>query len=476
MSLPQIQGAAPLGSVNPDGSRKAIHTADVSGKYIRRRRILFAVLLAIYIALPLVHIGGHPAVHLDIAARRFYLFGATFNAQDVWMVVFLLTTVGFSLLFVTAWLGRAWCGWACPQTVFLEGIYRRIERLFDGPREKRIRRAKEPWSAAKLLRAVGKHAAYLGVSWILAHIFLALFVSAADLKDMILEGPAGHGVAFGWAVAVSGIFYLDFAWFREQVCLIVCPYGRLQSSMQDADSIIVGYDERRGEPRGKLVKRGTPLPVVPRGDCIDCRRCVTACPTGIDIRNGLQLECIGCAQCVDACDDVMTRIGKPTGLIRFDSLNALQGKPTRVLRPRLYLYGSLLAASIIALTVSLFTRTPFEANALRARGVPYVLAEDGTVRNQFEIHLVNKHPEPSTFHIRTTAPIPGATIVVAQPDIELDSLENARIPVFVSIRRDAPDAPATPFDIHLDVTDDRSGEVRALKLQFLGPPGALPKA
>ncbi len=475
MSLQQLHGASQLGSVNADGSRKAIHTADVSGKYIRRRRILFGVLLAIYVALPLVHIGGHPAVFLDIDARRFYLFGATFNAQDVWLLLFLVTTVGFSLLFVTAWLGRAWCGWACPQTVFLEGIYRRIERLFDGSREKRIRLEKGPWTAEKILRGLGKHTAYLGISWVLAHVFLALFVSAPELKNMILEGPAGHGIAFTWAVAVSAVFYLDFAWFREQVCVVVCPYGRLQSSMQDADSIIVGYDEKRGEPRGKLIKPGMPLPLVPQGDCIDCRRCVTACPTGIDIRNGLQLECVGCAQCVDACDDVMIRIGKPTGLIRFDSLNGLQSKPKRVLRPRLYIYGGMLAASAIALTVSLFLRTPFEANALRARGVPYVLAEDGTVRNQFEVHVINKHPEPATFHLEP-AKVAGAEIVVAQTGLELGSLESARVPVFVTIKRGAPESPRVPFDIAIQVRDARSGETKELKLQFLGPPGAVPGA
>lgn len=463
-----------LTSMKADGSRLFIHTADVRGRFITRRRILFTVLIAIYLALPLVHIGGHPAMHLDVAARRFYLFGGTFNAQDFWRMLFVLTTVGFSLLFVTAWRGRVWCGWACPQTVFLEGVFRPIERFFDGPRERRIREQGAPWTAGKVARTVGKHATYLAVSSFIAHAALSLFLSTKDLAGMISEGPANHLTPFIWSVVVTGILYFNFSWFREQLCVVICPYGRLQSAMHDRDSIIIGYDAGRGEPRGRMLKvaqpeapQGAPAAAEQRrGDCVDCRKCVAVCPTGIDIRNGLQLECLACTQCIDACDEVMDKLGKPRGLIRYDSLPGLQGQPRRVLRPRLILYGTLLAAAVTALTLSLVTRTPFEYNLLRFPGLPYVL-EGTRIRNQLEVHLVNKNPTESTFQVKIEAPA-GVEVVVSKPEVKLGSLEEVRIPLVLIAERGKQ---ALPFTFQLEVVDGASGEVRRKEERFLAPPG-----
>lgn len=458
-------GTGHLSSIRPDGSRLGIHPSDVRGRFISWRRIVYAVLIAIYVVLPFIRVGGHPAVHLDVAARRFYLFGSTFNAQDFWIVLFLLTTAGFSLLFTTAWLGRVWCGWACPQTVFLEGVYRRIERWIDGPRERRLRMASGPWTPDRVLRALTKHTAFLVVSWLLAHVALALFVSVKDLDTMVREGPGGHGVPFAWAMAVTGALYFNFAWFREQLCVVVCPYGRLQSAMQDRDSLIIGYDIARGEPRGRLVKARLGAPEAPRqGDCVDCRKCVTACPTGIDIRNGLQMDCIACAQCVDACDEVMGKLGRPKGLVRYDSLNGLAGQPRRVVRSRLLLYGGLLLVSAVALTVALVGRTPFEANLLRFQGLPYFL-EGTTVRNQFELHLVNKNPVDTTFTVRVDSPVP-ANVVVAQQQVKLGSLESFRLPFFVTVDR----TQRLPFTFQIEVADQASGQVKRLEARFLGPP------
>ncbi|MFN7132328.1 MAG: 4Fe-4S dicluster domain-containing protein [Myxococcales bacterium] len=325
-----------------------------------------------------------------------------------------------------------------------------------------------------MLRAAGKHAFYVGISWLLAHVFLALFVSADELRAMIVHGPAEHGVVFAWAMAITFALYANFAWFREQLCVVVCPYGRLQSAMQDDDSLIVGYDERRGEPRGKRVKPGTTLPVLPRGDCIDCRRCVAVCPTGIDIRRGLQMECLACAQCVDACDEVMRKIERAPGLIRYDSLNALRGRPHRVLRGRLVLYAALFALSSAGLLVGLWSRAPFEANALRAGGVPYVLGADATVRNQFELHLVNKRPDAAILQVAVLEGA-GAEVVIAQRELALGSLESARVPVFVTARRDGAVPARFPLLVLLQVGDG-SGALKQLELQVLGPPSAVPGA
>lgn len=472
MSIGEAPQIGTLSSINEDGSRKAIHPADVRGRFIRWRRWTFAALIAFYVALPLVKVNGHPAVHLDIAARRFYLFGSTFNAQDFWIVVFLLTTVGFSLLFVTAWKGRAWCGWACPQTVFLEGVFRPIERLIEGPREKRLRRAKDPWGAGRVARAVLRHGAYALTAVALAHVFLSLFTSAPGLVAMVRSGPAGNEAAFAWAMAITAVLYLNFAWFREQLCVIVCPYGRLQSVMTDRDSLIVGYDARRGEPRGRFVKsevalrQGSGQSGAEKGDCTDCRRCVQVCPTGIDIRNGLQLECLACAQCIDACDEVMTKIGKPEGLIRYDSLKGLAGEKKRVLRPRLFAYGALLGAAVLGLVISLATRTPFEANLLRLGGTPYAL-EGGMVRNRYELHLVNKNPGDAIFEIR----VPDAQamqVVVAQREVPIASLESHRVPIFVSVPRESFEG---PFPFQVEVVDRASGEKKQIEARFLGPKG-----
>ncbi|MCE9667633.1 cytochrome c oxidase accessory protein CcoG [Myxococcus stipitatus] len=465
-TAPQHEGPRidQLASIHADGSRRALHPADVRGRYITRRRWVFAVLIGIYVALPLVEVGGHPAVHLDVAARRFYLFGATYNAQDFWRVLFLCTAAGFGLLFVTAWVGRAWCGWACPQTVFLEGLYRPLERLFDGPRERRLKQEGMAWTPARAARAAVKHGAYVGVSLLVAHAALSLFVSAGGLVSMVAAGPTAAPVAFAWAMAVTGGLYFNFAWFREQLCVVVCPYGRLQSAMHDRDSIIIGYDARRGEPRGRLVKVKPQEPAQPRGDCVDCRKCVFACPTGIDIRNGLQMECLACAQCVDACDEVMDRIGRPRGLIRYDSLNGLAGKPRRMWRPRLALYGVLFVAAVGGLVWNVSQRVPFEANLLRFQGMPYVV-EEGRVRNQFELHLVNKNPGESTFTLSVDSPVP-AQVVIPQAEVKLASLENFRVPLFITVPRDAR---AMPFAFTVVVHDTASGETKRIEARFLGP-------
>ncbi len=453
-----------IASMRPDGSRLKIHPSDVRGVWIRWRRLAFVALIAFYVLAPFVEVGGHPAIHLDVAARRFYLFGNTFNAQDFWMVLLLALSFAFGLLFVTAWRGRVWCGWACPQTVFLEGVYRPIERLLDGPRERRRKAQAEPWGAPKTLRFLVKQLLFLAVSVVVAHTATAIFVSPKELWLMIEEGPGAHPEAFALTTGFTVILTFNFAWFREQFCVVLCPYGRLQSVLHDKDSITVAYDERRGEPRGHL-KRAAAEGEPKRGDCVDCGLCVTACPTGIDIRDGLQMECLACHQCVDACDEVMVKVKRPKGLIRFLSVNEQAGLRRTVLRPRLLVYGAISALALITLVVSLSQRTPFEANVVRPRGASPWAVDGSVVRNAFELHVFNKRPEAAKLHVEVRSPVP-AQVIVGTPDLELASLTDARVPVSVSIDRQHL---AGPVELTIEVRDEGSGTVKTKTVRFLAP-------
>lgn len=456
-----------LSSINVDGSRRHIYPADVKGRFLTARRLTYLVLIALYLALPFFHIGGHPAVQLDIAARRFYLFGSVFNAQDTFRLVFLLLAGGFGLLFVTATYGRVWCGWACPQTVFLEGVYRYIERLLEGPREARLRLDRGAWTAGKVARKLVKHAAFVVVSLLLAHVFIAFFVSLPAVFEMVRQDPRSNWTAFVWVMAIAGALYFNFAWFREQLCIVICPYGRLQSVLMDRDSVVIGYDRTRGEPRGKSTRadrEGLSLPVVKKGDCVDCGRCVVVCPTGIDIREGSQLECIGCAQCIDACDEVMTRLGRPKGLVRYDSENGLAGGPRRVLRPRVLVYGALFAVAATALVLVTTLRQPFEANLLRVQGAPYVLDHDG-IRNQYELHLVNKNATASLLRVKIESPVP-MELTLPEHEIRLEPLQGYRLPIMATVQRSDWKG---PFELEIEVEDGASGIERKVTARFLGP-------
>ena len=461
-------GPAPiLGSMRPDGSRLKVHPADLRGRWLSRRRAAFAVLIAFYVLAPLVPVGGHPSIMLDVQHRRFFLFGQTFNAQDFWMVVLIALAFVFGLLAVTAWRGRVWCGWACPQTVFLEGIYRPIERLLEGPRERRLKAAGAPWTADRILRFGAKQAAFLAVSLLIAHTAAALFVGPFELAAMIRDGPAAHREAFLLTIGFAAILTLNFAWFREQFCVVLCPYGRLQSVLHDRDSVTVAYDPRRGEPRDRLSKAAEGAR--PLGDCIDCHRCVVVCPTAIDIRNGLQMECLACLQCVDACDEVMTKIKRPTGLILLASQNQLAGERARgLLRPRVLVYGLAFLLVSGTLGASLARRTSFEANVLRPRGANPFVVDGALVRNAFEIHLVNKGPARARFAVEVEAPV-EAEIVIGTPEVELDSLADARVPVSVSIARDRL---AEGVELEVEIEQEESGEKREIRVRFLAPFGA----
>lgn len=443
--------------INPDGSRNTIHPADVKGRYQVRKKIVWTFLVALWVVLPWIEIGGHPAILADIANRRFYLFGETFNAQDFYLAYFLLTGVGFTLFVVSALFGRIWCGYACPQTVFLEGFFRRIERWIEGNAAQRKKLKDAPMSLQKALRRGAKWAIFFALSAFLAHNFLSYFMGADEVLAAMTSSPAEHPTAFAFVWIFAGITYLNFAWFREQVCIVICPYGRLQGVLYDEDTINVAYDPGRGEPRGKYTKGE-------RGDCIDCYRCVAVCPTGIDIRNGSQLECIGCANCIDACDEVMAKVGQPPGLIRYDSMHGIEGKPRRFVRPRLFLYAFLLLLGATVFAVAAFRRTPFEAKLVRPQSTPFFVT-DGVVRNPLTLHIVNKQPEAHTFLVEPKVP-EQIRVVIPKPEVRLESLADERLTILVEVDRADWD-PA--MKLVLEVRTEDGTLQRTVEMALLGP-------
>ncbi len=446
-------------SIRKDGSRDRIVTADVHGRFLWARRAVFLALVVLWAALPWIPIDGHPAVFLDVPARRFYLFGAIFNSQDTYLAFFLVTAVLFSLVVATTVLGRAWCAWACPQTVFLEGFFRPIERLIEGPRNAQMARDAAGWTFDRFWRKALKHLVFVFVAAFVAHVFLAYFVSVPSVFEMVSGSPNLHMEAFVWMTVVTIVLYGNFAHFREQLCLVICPYGRLQSILVDDDSITVGYDEKRGEPRGKGKRDGKSE----QGACVDCNRCVVVCPTGIDIRNGLQIDCIACTQCIDACDEVMDRLHQPRGLIRYDSLRGLRGEARRFFRPRLALYGVLGVVGLAVASFAFSNRQDWHAQILRLPGIPYVV--DGElVRNSYEIHLLSERDQPTTFMLEASCDAPGAALSIPA-SVDLAPLENQRITLVVR----APRA-TLPAGARVTILVTAPGdEPRRLEAPFLGP-------
>lgn len=470
-------------TINADGSRNFLHPADVHGVWQVRKNVVWFVLLAIYVATPWIPINGHPAVNFDIGARNAYLFGETFTNQDFYLLFFLVSGLGFGLFVVTSLWGRIWCGYACPQTVFMEAVFRRVERWIEGPRERRIRRNLGPNNWDKVWRKGLKHALFVALAWLTAHAFLAYFFPPHELAEAVLGPPGEHWAAFLWGTIWTGVLYFNYAWFREQTCLIICPYGRAQSALVDRNTVVIGYDERRGEPRSK--KRATaasleaaeakaaegdgPIALPAAGDCIDCFRCVSVCPTGIDIRNGLQMECIGCANCIDACDDIMERTGREPGLIRYDSLNGFEGEPKGSwARPRVFLYAVLGLLGLFVFGFTLSQREDFEVRMLRSRGLPYQLRET-TIRNVYNVRIQNKTTETRTYEL-TARVVDGEgetiTFTIAQPTVTLEGLADTRTPIVAEGPREGWSG-SRPIEIV--ITEVESGHGRTLDATFRGP-------
>jgi cytochrome c oxidase accessory protein FixG len=402
-----------LASVAPDGRRRWIYARQPSGRFYRARTLVAIVLLAFLCTAPFVRVNGLPLMLLDVINRRFVIVGVLFWPQDFYLVVLIVLIGMVTLALTTAAVGRIWCGWLCPQTVFMEMVFRRIEFLIDGSAEQQVRRHRGPWTFDRLWRVVVKQAVFFGLSFAIANLFLAYVIGADPLWRIVTDPPREHLTGLAMLTAFSAVFYAVFARFREQACILACPYGRVMSSLVDRRTITVTYDAGRGEPRGKRAAgardTGASQATPPeRGDCINCHRCVTVCPTGIDIRNGIQLECVACTACADACDDVMTRINRPRGLIRYTSHDAVSGAAQRLLTPRIAAYGVVWLLLIAVAGVLLARRPPVDVLILRQAGSLFAQQANGDVVNLYTVQVFNRSSSPRAVRIRAASPAAAA--------------------------------------------------------------------
>jgi len=390
-----------LSTVDQQGHRIWIYPKKPSGRLTTARGWVSILLLAFMFLGPLFRINRQPLLLFDILERRFVIFGMIFWPQDFYLFVLTsLVLIVFIVLF-TVVFGRVWCGWTCPQTIFMEMVFRKIEYRIEGDSRNQAELNRAPWTFSKVLKKTSKHLIFYGISFIIGNTFLAYFIGTDRLLGIITDPPSQHLAGLTIMIFFSGIFYWVFAFFREQVCTLVCPYGRLQGVLLDQNSVVVAYDFKRGEPRGKI-KRGKNQADL--GDCIDCLQCVEVCPTGVDIRNGTQLECINCTACIDTCNNVMEKVRRPKGLIRYASYNSiLNGRKFRF-TPRIIGYAALFFM-LIALTGVLFAaRKPIDVTVLRTPGMMYQEIEKGFLANLYNLKIINKTDQDESIDIRLKSP------------------------------------------------------------------------
>ncbi|GGD47296.1 cytochrome c oxidase accessory protein CcoG [Muriicola marianensis] len=381
-----------IGTINEEGKRAWVFPKKPAGRFYEYRKYVSYVLLVFLFAAPFVKINGNQFLMFNVLERRFNIFSYPFWPQDFHLfVISMITGVIFVALFTVAY-GRIFCGWMCPQTIFMEMVFRRIEYWIDGDRGAQMRLARQSWNGEKIRKRVLKWSIFFLISFLIANVFLAYLIGSDTLIRYITEGPLQHLSTLASLLIFTGVFYFVFAWFREQVCIIACPYGRLQGVLLDNKSIVVAYDHKRGEAEKgrKKFRKGEDREALGYGDCIDCFQCVHVCPTGIDIRNGTQLECVNCTACIDACDEIMEKVNLPKGLIRYASEDNIEKKAKFSFTPRMMGYSAVLVVLTGILVGMLFLRNDLEAAILRLPGQLYERKEGNIISNVYTFKLINK--------------------------------------------------------------------------------------
>lgn len=390
-----------LGTVREDGKRIWVYPKKVKGFFYRYRTYFSWLLLAILFAGPFIKVDGRPYMLFNIFERKFIIFGAVFWPQDTILLILLLLILVIFVILFTVVFGRVWCGWACPQTLFMEMVFRKVEYLIEGDANQQRTLNESAWTGEKIWKKGLKYAVFTFFSLIIGHLVMAYLIGVDQVREIVTQPPTANMAGFIGLLTFSGIFLFVFAWFREQACIVVCPYGRLQGVLLDNNSINVMYDYVRGEPRGAIRKNATVE--APKGDCVDCSLCVQVCPTGIDIRNGIQMECVNCTACIDACDEVMLKVDRPTGLIRYASEASLQEGTQKLFTGRVRGFSVILVVLVAAFVALIATRDELEGTITRFPGMTYQQREDGKVSNLYNITLINKTFEPQRVEINALA-------------------------------------------------------------------------
>lgn len=418
-------------------ARKKVYPRHIEGRFRRLRNVASFLLQSLLFVVPWIEWKGRQALLIDFPGRKIYAFDLVFHPHDTYFLHLTLISAAILLFAVSGLAGRMWCGYACPQTLFTQSFIM-VERWFEGDRAARLRLDRAPWNAEKFRRKLGKWATWMAMGGWLGLTFSGYFLPIRGIVGELLHGQVspttGMTVLFFTALSL-----FEFGYFREQFCNYLCPYARFQGAMLDSNSLIVGYDEKRGEPRGKVKDPN-------RGSCIDCTLCVQVCPQGIDIRKGLQLECIACSACIDVCDEVMDKVGQPRGLVRYTSLNALEGKKTRVLRPRLVLYSIVLCGLGGLLAWLLWNRSPLGIDAVRVvhgGGQLATTTPDGRIGNLFKLHLVNRRADPAQVQVELEG-LPDALLMGLNPPVQLESGQVLEAQVLVLRSPESPKG-ITPF-------------------------------
>ncbi len=441
--------------------REEIYPREAKGRYATLRWVCVWLTQLVFYGLPWLNWNGRQAVLFDLGERKFYIFGVVLWPQDFIYLAALLIICAFALFLVTAVAGRVWCGFACPQTVYTE-IFMWIERRIEGARSARIRLDRQPWSVGKAARKAAKHSAWLAVALLTGLSFVGYFVPVERLASELWNLQLSSWETF-WVLFYALATYGNAGWLREQVCKYMCPYARFQSAMFDQDTLIVTYDVARGEPRGAQAKAApeksyATLDVPKAGDCIDCSLCVQVCPTGIDIRDGLQYECIGCAACIDACNTVMAKVDKPPGLIRYSTGNAMTNGWSmarvrrQLVRPRILVYCALLGAIVLAVGAALALRTPLKLDVIRDRGAMGREVEDGVIENVYRLQVMNTAEKAHTFRVSVSG---LDSISLASEELaRLDGASARAVPVRVRVPRSAAATGSNQIEFVLTALDD----------------------
>ncbi|MDW3193907.1 MAG: cytochrome c oxidase accessory protein CcoG [Cytophagales bacterium] len=452
-----------ISTIDKEGKRIWVYPKKPKGRFHNWRLVVSIALLAFLFLAPIIKIGGQPLLLFNVFERRFVIFGQIFWPQDFHLfVIGMITSVVFIILFTVAY-GRIFCGWVCPQTIFMEMVFRKVEYWIEGDYMAQKKLRKQPWDTEKILKKGGKHAIFLSISFLIMHTFISYLIGFEDTIALVQTSPTENMAGFIAMIGFTGAFYGVFAKLREQVCTTICPYGRFQGVMLDRNSVVVAYDHVRGEARGKF-RKTQDRPAIGLGDCIDCHQCVQVCPTGIDIRNGTQLECVNCTACIDACDNIMDKVGLDRGLIRYASeANIADGKPFEF-TTRLKAYTGVLIVLMGVMVALLVLRSDIEATILRTPGMLYQEQAENKVSNLYNFKVVNKTLEEVPFEFRLEN-VNGEIKMVGDL-LPVDGQSIGEGAMFIHLDRSALTGMSTKIEIGVYAEDEK---LETINTTFLGP-------